>query len=199
MADLNADGRLDLAVANAATGAVSILLGKGDGAFLPPVPYIVGADPRSLAVGDLDRDGVPDTATANQGAGTISVLISTGDGTFIRGADVPSRPSPELRTIIDRNGDGFVDLLLTTTSGIFAHSLLYLPGKGDGSFGPGIALQATYSPFEDVAAADQNGHRARRQPKATPFTYCWDGATARSGQSGDSQEARLRWRRQTAT
>ena len=43
--DFTGDGRLDLAVANAATSTVSVLLGNGDGTFQPQVTYAVGSDP----------------------------------------------------------------------------------------------------------------------------------------------------------
>src|SRR6516164_9037180 len=45
VADFNSDGNLDLAVSNFLTNDVSILLGIGDGTFLPPVNYPVGAGP----------------------------------------------------------------------------------------------------------------------------------------------------------
>lgn len=44
-ADFNKDGNLDLAVANTASSSVSILLGVGDGTFLPAVNYDAQAHP----------------------------------------------------------------------------------------------------------------------------------------------------------
>ena len=47
--DFNADGKLDLAVANYASDNVSILLGQGDGTFSPAVEYAGDlADPDAL-------------------------------------------------------------------------------------------------------------------------------------------------------
>jgi hypothetical protein len=78
IADLDDDGKLDLAAANGfssgAGGVVSVLLGHGDGTFGPRVDYGTAQGPGSLAIGDLDGDGRPDVAAANANANTISVL-----------------------------------------------------------------------------------------------------------------------------
>jgi hypothetical protein len=52
--DFDGDGNLDLAVANADSTDVSILLGNGDGTFTVPAPtYAAGDEPNSVAVGDF--------------------------------------------------------------------------------------------------------------------------------------------------
>src|SRR3989442_4227839 len=58
--DFNGDGKPDLAVANAGTNNVSVLLGKGDGTFHTAVNYAAGAQPRSVAVADFNGDGKAD-------------------------------------------------------------------------------------------------------------------------------------------
>src|SRR5215472_15708938 len=62
--DFNGDGKPDLAVANANSNNVSVLLGQGDGTFLLAVNYAAGSGPRSLAVGDFNGDGILDLAVA---------------------------------------------------------------------------------------------------------------------------------------
>src|SRR5262245_50959800 len=79
LADLNADGRPDLAVANAQSATVSILLGNGDGTFGTRTDLAVASHPRSVAIADLDADGRPDLAVAG---GVVSVMLGNGDGTF---------------------------------------------------------------------------------------------------------------------
>src|SRR5262245_61498285 len=74
IADLNADGRPDLATTNDGSTTVSVLLGKGDGSFGARTDFGTGSAPYSVAIGDLDGDGKPDLVTANLGAGTVSVL-----------------------------------------------------------------------------------------------------------------------------
>src|SRR5713226_1817210 len=53
--DFNGDGHLDLAVANAGSGTVSVLLGNGDGSFQTARNFPAGSGPRSVAVGDFER------------------------------------------------------------------------------------------------------------------------------------------------
>ncbi|MDJ1305483.1 MAG: VCBS repeat-containing protein [Candidatus Midichloria sp.] len=59
-ADFNKDGNLDLVVANTASSNVSILLGVGDGTFLPAVNYDAQAHPFGMAASDFNLDGYLD-------------------------------------------------------------------------------------------------------------------------------------------
>ncbi len=52
MADLNGDGKTDLATANWRVKTVSILLNRGDGSFEPKRDYAIGTA-GGFAVGDL--------------------------------------------------------------------------------------------------------------------------------------------------
>ena len=63
--DFNGDGRTDLAVANAGTNDVSVLLGHGDGTFQDQVRYAAGTGPAALVAGDFNGDGRTDLAVAN--------------------------------------------------------------------------------------------------------------------------------------
>jgi len=55
--DFNADGRLDLAVADDLNKNVSILLGNGDGTFKTALTYGAGNGPQAITTGDFDGDG----------------------------------------------------------------------------------------------------------------------------------------------
>src|SRR5262249_7324010 len=77
---LNHDGFLDLAVANGPGGIISVLLGNGDGTFLPSVNYSAGGGASWIGVADFNGDGHPDVAVTATG-GTV-MLLGTGDGRF---------------------------------------------------------------------------------------------------------------------
>ncbi len=90
-ADFNHDGKLDLAVANICghdnqlceqSGTVSVLLGKGNGTFLPQTDYAVGHAPFDIATADFNGDGKLDLAVPNGYDSTVTLLFNKGNGTF---------------------------------------------------------------------------------------------------------------------
>ncbi len=70
-ADLNRDGKLDLAVANTESDNVSILLGRGNGSFLPDktltYPDLNRLAKDIVAIADFDLDLYPDLAVLDTG------------------------------------------------------------------------------------------------------------------------------------
>src|ERR1700688_4493715 len=66
MADFNADGNIDMAVANYQDNTVSVLLGGPGGVFQKQVTYAVGVNPTAVASGDFNGDGKLDLAVVNQ-------------------------------------------------------------------------------------------------------------------------------------
>ena len=102
LGDFNHDGDLDMAVASAGVSggpSVSILLGKGDGTFLPATNYLGGNGPTSLVAADFNQDDSLDLAVANSLSFYISIFLGNGDGTFTPG---PQNPSVEA---LSGNGD----------------------------------------------------------------------------------------------
>ncbi len=159
--DLNGDGKLDLALANFNSGNVSIFPGDGLGGFGAALTFPVGGLPGRLMVADFNADGKPDLATTNsESTGAVSILLNT------TGAAPNSPPafggatnfpvnSPQSLTGADFNGDGKLDLGVSTSSN--AAVLL-----GNGSGGVGAALYAPSTNFTNhenhgVAAADFSG------------------------------------------
>ena len=118
--DFNGDGKLDLAVANAGSKNVSVLLGNGDGTFKAPVNF--GAPgPQSVAVGDFNGDGKLDLAVANYGGygnvASVSVLFGNGNGTFQPAVEYISAGSnPSSLAVADFNGDGRFDMTVADPS-----------------------------------------------------------------------------------
>src|SRR5262249_60714905 len=81
-ADLNNDGKPDMAVANYDDKDVSVLFNDGHGVFGGKTDYAAGGQPAAIVAADLNGDGKPDLAVANSGDSTVSVLINQGAGTF---------------------------------------------------------------------------------------------------------------------
>src|SRR5258706_10267242 len=123
-ADVNGDGNPDLLTGN--TGAVSLLLGNGDGTFATHADYPMSGV--GLAAGDLNGDGKLDVAS------TTSVLMGNGDGTFRARVDYAPGSDAFHVAAGDLNGDGNADLV---TLGYSTFSV-YL-SHGDGTFAPAAA------------------------------------------------------------
>src|SRR5438876_58233 len=84
--DFDGDGKLDVAVANAGSNTVSVLLGDGQGRFAAPVTFAVGAQPEFVIAGDFNGDRILDLAVANKGSGAVTVLLGDGRGNFGTGS-----------------------------------------------------------------------------------------------------------------
>ena len=158
--DFDGNHKLDLAV-TASTGggrggAVSILLGKGDGTFQSSVTYGTGNNPQSIVAADFNHDGWQDLAFTNADVNRVSVLLGKGDGTFPSYRDYPSGQTPIAIAVGDFNGDGLLDLVVVNNS-VSTISILF--GESGGRF----VLKHTYavgSNPSSVAVADLNGdHR----------------------------------------
>jgi VCBS repeat protein len=166
VADLNGDGKPDLAVVNAdelaANGSVSILLQNSTGPFGfsaagSPVP--VGGTPQSIAVGHLNDnvDAITDLAVVNEGTGDVSILLGTGSGGFNTFTVMlpGSVPLPQSVTAADFNADGNIDL---ATANERLNNITILLGNGDGTFpSPNISTRAVGTGPSDVASSDLNG------------------------------------------
>ena len=166
--DLDSDGLQDIVVAHNASCYVapcvnspkmSVLMGNGDGTFLPSRDFDVGIGMNKIAVGDFNKDGIKDLVVSAGGA-RLYRLQGVGDGTFTQLETLTLDPNPsfiELTDVdvADFNRDGNQDLVtpLSTNSS----RLAVLLGNGDGSFGTPLIMQEALDVPQYVAVADYNG------------------------------------------
>jgi hypothetical protein len=91
-ADLNGDGRIDLATANTSAKTLSVFFQQPGGTF-PATPDLTLGGPATtngpvvVAAGDIDGDGLVDLACANQAGNNVTIFLATAPGVF------PSSPS----------------------------------------------------------------------------------------------------------
>jgi hypothetical protein len=114
VADLNGDGKLDLAITDAGDSAVSVLVGSGNGAFTGPASFSAWDSPESFAAADVTGDGKLDLVTANTND-TVSVLPGNGDGSFGTTDLFTIGTYPASVATGDFNGDGLTDVVVANS------------------------------------------------------------------------------------
>ncbi len=152
VADLNGDGKVDLAVANS-TGLVSVLLGNGDGTFQGAVNYPAGAGSNYVAVGDFNSDGKVDLAVSNPRDNNVSVLLGNGDGGFRAAVNYAAGSGPASVAVGDFDGDGRPDLAVANSG---SNNVSLLLGNGNGTFQAPLNFPVGTNPVS-IVAADFNG------------------------------------------
>jgi uncharacterized protein YggU (UPF0235/DUF167 family) len=125
-ADLNGDGKLDLAVANFDSNTVSVLLntapaGAATPTFAAQVPFTVGPVPYSVAAADLNGDGKTDLATNTRDSNSVSVLLANPSGSLqVASSGATVAEGGGTTTVkLSRTGstDGQVSAILSATGG----------------------------------------------------------------------------------
>ncbi len=153
IADLDADGHLDVALAASGTKQISVFPGHGDGTFAARVDVSVGARPSAIACADLDRDGALDLVTANADSASVTVRYGDGAGGFPRRADFTVGAGPVAVAIGDVDRNGALDVLTANRDG---GSISVLAGSYGGGFNAHVDYPAGTS-TRGVAAADLTG------------------------------------------
>jgi hypothetical protein len=150
--DLDGDGDPDLVSIDRST--VSVLLGKGTGAFRERASYRVARRAAGLTAADVNGDRRPDLiVTSADRAGSISVLLNKGAGRFKRRPiRAESRSHAQSVAAGDLDHDGKLDLVTAHSS---LHALVVLQGRGNGRFRRTHAYEG--GRIRDVALGDVDG------------------------------------------
>ena len=165
-------------------GAVSVLLGNGDGTFQSALVYdLTNITPQSVAIADVNGDGRPDLVVAglceNENTcsfpypETVSILLGNGDGTFEPAVNYNvggcgnGALYPEMDVVVgDMNGDGKPDIVVSDFNqpigggcarGDNPGAVSVLLGNGDGTFQAPTVYSSGGLDATSVATGDVNG------------------------------------------
>jgi hypothetical protein len=138
--DFDNDGKLDLATLSfdLEFAHVSMLRGRGDGTFQPPIDTVIWEEPLAMAAADFNADGRSDlvysfTDLMNWEHTVVAVLLSDGQGGFTLPVDRINElngTNPVGLAVGDVNADGRVDVV---TANDQAGTVSVLLGNGDGT------------------------------------------------------------------
>lgn len=136
--DFNGDGKLDLAVSTVnpdGGGAISMLLGNGDGTFVRGADASSAYYLYSITTGDFNGDGKLDVVSVALGgvgqADGLSVYLGNGDGTFLAPAHYNTNYGASDVVTGDFNNDSILDLAVSQSANSSVGVFL---GNGDGTF-----------------------------------------------------------------
>ena len=169
--DFNSDGRQDIiATINSRQFNLSLLIGNGDGTFLPPVNFAntLGADSASIIAADLNNDVRLDvvilhTSTCNEinctPSNLMTVMLGNGNGTFQTPQNIAVDLGMSDVEVGDFNRDGLKDLAIAA----YNAQVYILFGVGNGTFTrqPNIRVVAPttdplFSNAQSIKQADFN-------------------------------------------
>ncbi len=151
--ELDNDGRPDLAVANFATGQVSVLINTTAGAGVPAFSltlYAVGSRINWVACADFDASGFDDLVVTRPDDDRVEVLLNNGNGTFATGVTYATGDGPWAVAPGDFDRDGRPDLAVINNA---SNDVSILLNAGGGTFLPQTTFPVGDRP-EEVVAAD---------------------------------------------
>lgn len=134
VADVNGDGRPDVATPDVNGHTVTVLLGDGLGALSPAPgsPLRVGERPYFVAAADVNADGALDLVVSHDDSDAVSILVNDGRGGFAAPRRVAAGGRAWKVRVADFDGDGRNDLAM----GVHPSSVSVLSGDGRGGFAP---------------------------------------------------------------
>jgi len=157
VADINGDGKPDIAVVNANDNTLGIFINTtatsaSTASFSVQTVFTVGASPTSVAIADVNSDGKPDIVVTNGNDNTVSVLLnntSTGTSTLNFSAQTVFAVgiNPTYVVLADLNNDGKPDIITSNQGSNTVSVLINTTSTG--------ASGASFLTKSDIAAGSR--------------------------------------------
>ena len=150
MADVDADGDLDMLVGSSQTGAVYVRRNVGNGVFAAATTVNLATDIKTLVAADVDNDGDMDLVVAGY---NVTFALNDGSGTFQRSTPLTVGGDATGIALGDVDGDGDLDLLVSYTN---RNEVSIRLNQGNGTYDSGTQLPLSGT-CQSMALADVDG------------------------------------------
>lgn len=167
IADLDGDGKPDLAALDSDRGLVSVLRntsvagGVDEGSFAAKVDLAVGRGPEGVASGDLNGDGRLDLVVANTLGGSVSVFRNVSEVGALNADSFAPRidfsvgtPYPQRVRILDLDMDGRPEIVVAAAQSSVVRVLRNLSQGTTVAMGPPQGIETDRADMRDVALGD---------------------------------------------
>lgn len=142
--DINGDNKLDIVFKSSQYNAkIGVMLGLGNGTFLPETSYLLSEYPREFAGGDFNNDGYDDIAILNGTSANFYIMYGNSTGGLTAGNSYGIGDVTRYIKSFDFNQDSYLDIAVTndlnlyiflgTTNGFLAPSA-YNTGSSENAF-----------------------------------------------------------------
>ncbi|MES2134435.1 MAG: FG-GAP-like repeat-containing protein [Bacteroidota bacterium] len=122
--DFNVDGYIDLAVSNASSDDINMLLGSSTGTFTDASYFSTGMSPLCIMTDDFNNDSRPDLVTANAGANNASVFLNLQSPNIIASASTATAVCYGTPIVMNATGA----TTYTWSTGATSTSISVIPG-----------------------------------------------------------------------
>jgi hypothetical protein len=159
VADVSGDDVLDLVIGQT-IHEIDIYIGNGDGSF-SSTPHQAFSVPtfNDIQAGDIDDDGLVDLVFGCTAADGCSAALGTGGGSFSLPASSSAPGATSAMVLRDFDGDGELDLAVSSSNSLPDFALRVFAGQGNGSF---VAVQELvpkqWIRYLESADMDLDGH-----------------------------------------
>jgi len=171
-ADIDQDGKPDLAVSNITSNNVSVLKNNSSGStlsFAPKIDLATGSFSSSVTLGDIDGDGKLDMAVTNQQSNNFSVFRNTsslGTISFSPKVDYSTGVGPTSAPLSDLDGDGKPEIVISNAFEPNISVFKNNSSPGNILFSPRVNFVTDFQP-RNIFSGDLNGD-GKKDLVATP-------------------------------
>ncbi len=156
--DMNGDGNTDVVTTQLYIHRMTVLLGQGDGVYLPLSSIYSGVNAHEIAIEDFDLDGDLDVAVRNSND-KVTVRMGRGNGRFNPQSEYGVPFGTDLLSL-DFDSDGDTDLIAPEAD---SDQFYVLTNSGDGTFAepvcvvPGVQIVDSYRSSVITGPVDSQG------------------------------------------